>query len=637
MSDGEPAVRPAAGDGEPAAGDPDEELVTPYWHLDRPDGSRRTPRQLAAITLPVLRLIWQCGRRPALTILVLQLAAGAATASGLLATATVLEELLAAGASPDRLLAAVPALALVAAVLALRGAAEAAVELARARLEPALRRAAEERLFAAALGVQLADFDDADFYDGLHRARDRGLFHLDRAVGNTIDLLGAACGVTAAAAGLAVLHPLLVPLLVVGVIPEAWAVLKAAQRGYAGMRSMVTLNRRVQMLTELATEREPAGEVRACQAQPYVLAEYRQVADVLKEKETQVGLSMARVRAAGRAVAGLTMAGVLAVLGLMLHAGWIALAGAGTAVIAVRVAAAALRQLAQAANQLFEQSLYVADYHDFLADAEVRKPPASGTAAPRSPERITLHGVGFTYPGGRGPALRGIDLTIHAGQTIALVGENGSGKTTLARLLAGLYRPTSGTVRWDGLDSADLDPDTLADRVVLVSQHPVRWPHDARTNVRIGRHDRPDPADHALREASSLAAADDVIAALPAGWRTLLSKHFRGGHELSAGQWQRLAVARGLFRDGPLLIWDEPTAPLDAKAEYAVYETLRKIAGERTVVLITHRLTSVRHADRIYLLHQGRIAEEGAHEELLALGGRYAELYALQTGKAARR
>lgn len=615
----------------------EEELATPYWHLDRSEGPRRTLRRLPAITAPVLRLIWQCGRWPALTILVLQLGSGVATASGLLATAAVLDELLAAGAAPDRLVAAIPSLVLVASIVALRGAAEAAVELARARLEPALRRVAEERLFAAALGVQLSDFDDVDFYDGLHRARDRGLFHLERALGNTVDLLGATCGVAAAAAGLAVLHPLLVPLLVVSVIPEAWAVLKAARYGYAGMRGMVTLNRRVDLLADLATEREPAAELRACQAQPYLLAEYRQVADVLKETETRVGVSMARVRAAGRAAGGLAMAAVLAVLGLMLHSGWIALAAAGTAVIAVRVAAAALRQLAQAANQLFEQFMYVSDYHDFLADAEARRRPSGGTAAPRSPERITLHGVGFTYPDSPGPALRDIDLTIHAGQTIALVGENGSGKTTLARLLAGLYRPSTGTLRWDGVDSSELDPDTLADRVVLVPQQPVRWPHDARTNVRLGRHDRPDPGDLALHEAASLAAADHVVADLPAGWQTLLSKQFRGGHELSAGQWQRLAVARGLFRDGPLLIWDEPTAPLDAKAEYAVYETLRKIAGERTVLLITHRLTSVRHADRIYLLHRGRIVEEGTHEELLAAHGRYAELYALQTGKAARR
>ncbi|MEU4579882.1 ABC transporter ATP-binding protein [Nonomuraea sp. ATR24] len=617
--------------------DAQDELVTPYWHLDSPDGPRHTLRRLPALVAPVLRLVWECGRRPALAVLALQLAIGAATAGGLLATTAVLDELLAAGAAPERILAALPDLVLVAVIVALRGAAVAGVELARARLEPALRRAAQERLFAAALGVQLADLDDVDFFDGLHRARDRGLFHLDRSAGNLVDLLGAACGVTAAAAGLAVLHPLLVPLLVAGVIPEAWAVLRAARRGYAGMRAMVTLNRRVDLLTSLATEREPAGELRACQAEPSVLAEYRQVADVLKAEETRVGLAMARATAAGRAAAGLALAGVLAALGLMLHAGWIATAAAGTAVIAVRVAAGALRQLTQAANQLFEQSLYVADYHDFLADAEARRRPEGGVPAPRSPARITLRDVGFTYPGGAGPALRGIDLTVHAGQTIALVGENGSGKTTLARLLAGLYRPTTGTMRWDGLDCAGLDPRSLADRIVLVPQHPVRWPHDARTNVRMGRHDRPDPGDHALREAASLAAADDVIAGLPSGWRTLLSKQFRGGHELSAGQWQRLAVARGLFRDGPLLIWDEPTAPLDAKAEYAVYETLRRIAGERTVVLITHRLTSVRHADRVYLLHQGRIAEQGTHEELLALRGRYAELYALQTGKPARR
>ncbi|MFI6817205.1 ABC transporter ATP-binding protein [Nonomuraea sp. NPDC050328] len=608
----------------PEAPAPTDEIVAPYWHLDRQEGPSRT----LAIA-PILRLIWTAGPRPALAIVLLQLTAGAATASGLLATTSVLHTLLTA---PDRLPAALPGLALLATLLTLRAAAEAAVEMARARLEPALRRTAEEHLMAAALGVQLGDFDDVDFYDGLHRARDRGLFHLDRAAANLVDLLGAACGVVAAAVGLAVLHPLLLPILLVSVLPESWAVLRAARLGYAGMRSMVTLNRRVELLGELATGREPAAELRACQAEPYVLAEYRQAADQLKAQETRVGLAMARTRTLGRAAGGLAMLGVLAVLGAMLQAGWLALAAAGTVVIAVRVAAAALKQLAQAANQLFEQVMYVADYHDFLADAAARRRPSGGTAAPRAPERITLHGVTFTYPGAGRPALSDIDLTIHAGQTIALVGENGSGKTTLARLLAGLYRPTSGTVRWDGLDTAGLDPVTLADRVVLVPQHPVRWPHDARTNVRMGRHDRRDPDDQALTEAASLAAADTVISDLPQGWNTLLSKQFRGGHELSAGQWQRLAVARGLFRDGPLLIWDEPTAPLDAKAEYAVYETLRKIAGERTVLLITHRLTSVRHADRIFLLHRGRITEAGTHDELLALSGHYAELYALQTG-----
>ena len=239
----------------------------------------------------------------------------------------------------------------------------------------------------------------------------------------------------------------------------------------------------------------------------------------------------------------------------------------------------------------------------------------------------------FRYPGSASarPALDGIDLTIRGGESIALVGANGSGKTTLARLVAGLYEPTGGAVLWDGTDTRELDPDSLADRILMVQQDPVRWPNDARTNVRIGRHDRVDPDDVGLCDSARLARADEVIDTLPNGWGTLLSKYFAGGHELSGGQWQRIAVARGLFRDAPVLIWDEPTAPLDPAAEYSVYESLRAVSRGRTVILITHRLASVRHVDRICLVDAGKIAEQGSHAELLAAGGRYAKLYELQS------
>jgi ABC-type multidrug transport system fused ATPase/permease subunit len=180
------------------------------------------------------------------------------------------------------------------------------------------------------------------------------------------------------------------------------------------------------------------------------------------------------------------------------------------------------------------------------------------------------------------------------------------------------------------VDIAGLDPASVGDRVGMVAQLPLHWPHDARTNIRLGRPGRDDPDDAALHAAAAFAGADEVVAELPNGWHQLLSKYFRGGTELSGGQWQRIAVARGLFRDARLLVLDEPTAALDAKAEWAVYESLRRLAAGRTVVLITHRLGSVRNADRIYLLHQGELAEQGTHDELMATGGRYAELYRLQ-------
>jgi len=254
---------------------------------------------------------------------------------------------------------------------------------------------------------------------------------------------------------------------------------------------------------------------------------------------------------------------------------------------------------------------------------------------PPAPATIELRTVSFSYPGGH-PALHDVDLIIRRGEVVALVGENGSGKTTLAKVVSGLYPPSAGAITLDGIPYAVLDPDELAAHFGLVLQEPLRWPHDARTNVQVGRHTRDDPDDAALLDAARRARADEVVSTLPKGWQTLLSRYFRGGHELSGGQWQRLAVARGLYRDAPILICDEPTAPLDARAEQEVFENLRAVAADRTVLLITHRLASVRKADRIYVLHQGRIVESGVHDELMSLpNGHYSQLYRIQADQYA--
>lgn len=620
--------------------EPELEMDTPYWQLDENAAELTVPqliRRLPASLRPVLTILRRTAPGSALTIVVLQVLSGTAFAFGLLATAGVLEELFANGPTGDRVLAALPALSFVVVAFAVRGLLDTGVALAHARVVPAVRRAAEEQLVDSGLRVELAAFDDPEFYDRLHRARDRGVYHLERATDNIVELLGSAFAVLAAAGSLGVLHPVLLPVLALSVVPDAWAVVRSARLGYATMARTVTLNRRARMLSDLATEREPAPEIRACQAEAFVRAEYRSVANLVREQETDVGLRQARVTAVGRALSGLAMGLTIALLGVLLQAGWLPLAVAGAALIAIRSASTALRRLVMAANLVFEQGLYVADYAAFRADALARTRARTARQAPADPARIELSGVGFRYADADRPALSGIDLTIHSGQIVALVGENGSGKTTLAKLVTGLYRPTEGRIAWDGVDSTELDPVSIGDRVGMVAQTPVRWPHDARTNVRLGRPERADPDDAALHTAAASAGADEVVAGLPAGWETLLSRYFRGGAELSGGQWQRFAVARGLFRDARVLVLDEPTAALDAKAEWAVYESLRRLAAGRTVVLITHRLGSVRNADRIYLLHQGELAEQGTHDELLAMDGRYAELYRLQADLYAER
>jgi ATP-binding cassette subfamily B protein len=301
---------------------------------------------------------------------------------------------------------------------------------------------------------------------------------------------------------------------------------------------------------------------------------------------------------------------------------------AGAAVLALRQA---LGGIAFGGGQLYESALFVADYEAFL-EVGGRARSASGGWAPgvaAAPSQVTVEGVGFTYPGARRAALHGVDLGIRAGEVVALVGENGSGKTTLAKLLAGLYRPTEGRVCWDGVDLGTLDPAGVRRQVAVVFQDFERYALTAYENVAFGDVTRLGDAP-GVRTAAERADADAVVARLPQGWQTPLGRVFDEGADLSVGQWQRIALARAFFRDAPLVILDEPSAALDARAEHALFTRIRELYAGRTVVLISHRFSTVRTADRILVLHRGRVLESGTHDELMRLGGRYAELFTLQ-------
>ena len=243
--------------------------------------------------------------------------------------------------------------------------------------------------------------------------------------------------------------------------------------------------------------------------------------------------------------------------------------------------------------------------------------------------RNFIDGVSFAYPTAKESALRNVSLNIHAGEIVALVGENGSGKTTLAKLLAGLYRPTSGTITWDGIDIHGMDATELRTGIAAIFQDFVRFHLRAQDNVGLGRVDAIDDLD-TIREAARQADADAFLSTLPNGYDTVLGPEFEGGSDLSIGQWQRVALARAFFRQAQFVILDEPTAALDPRAEHDLFQRIRALLAGRTVLLISHRFSSVRNADRIYVLDNGRVTESGTHEELMRREGRYAELFQLQ-------
>jgi ATP-binding cassette subfamily B protein len=609
-----------------------DEVDLPKWtEVDQQvakAGLWHTLRALPAGIRIVVGLAWRASKRLTLLTAVLSVAAGCVTAFGVLATADVLTMLLGEGPTPDRVVAALPSVALVVVSFSLRALLDSASSAAQALLKPHVEQTAQLQIHAAVARVELVAFEDSDYADLLRQCMTMGVRSIESSISAIANVGGSLVYLAASVISAGVLHPILAPVVVLAVVPNLWASARAAKLAYASYLATISRSRRLNVASELLTDRATAAEMRAATAGPALLAEYRRISDTLTREAVRVQLAQTRVRLTGRVIAGVGTGGGYAVLGLLLHAGWLALPLAGTAVVAMRLATSALTSTMMGIKTLYEDTLYVKLYTRLLETTRARTRPSLPSQV-SDPAVITLEAASFSYPGQDEPALRDVSMTIAQGQVVALVGENGSGKSTLAKLITGLYRPTSGSVRWDGTDLADVDEESVYQRIALVSQDPARWPMTASDNIRMGRIDRENGMS--VAEAARESGADEVIAELPDGYETLLSRLFSSGRDLSGGQWQRISVARGIFRDAPVLVVDEPTAAMDARAEHAVFESLRRLgAGGRTTILITHRLANVQHADQIVVLDQGRVAEHGTHQELMDLGGTYADLFTLQ-------
>ena len=609
------------------------ELTADYWAAYDARmaavGFRAVARRFPGLVGQAVRLGWSASRLDTAATITLNIASGVFTAFALFATTGVLEALFAAGPTPQRVRAALPSLILVAAATAVRAGLSATAGWAQSRLEPQVDQAVEVRLFDLTSQVELAAFDDPDFHDRMQRARDRGAGAASRVVNNVINCLTAFASITAAAVVVGVLQPILLVVLLLAQLPEAWAAVRSARISYVTRFALIDSYRRKYILADLIAERRTAAELRSFTMRSFLLGRLSRLAAYTRDAELAAARRQTVTRVLAGVMSGIATVGVYAALGALLAVGAMPLSVAGTAVLAIRSAQAALQQLMYAVNQCYEEGLYFSDYLAFCEDATSRLPPPGLRPAPAGFERIAVSGVTFGYPGADKLALRDVSIEIRRGEVVALVGENGSGKTTLAKVLAGLYRPAAGSVCWDEVNIGDVDGEPLREQVAVIAQDHGNWPLTVRHNITMGR----TLDENLLAAAAEASGADTVIDELARGYDTLLARQFKDGAELSGGQWQRIAAARGLYRAAPLLIMDEPTAALDARAEFALFSSIRTLALDRTVLIITHRLASVRHADRIYVLAHGSVIEEGTHGELMALGGQYAELYTLQASQ----
>ncbi|MFF0141425.1 ABC transporter ATP-binding protein [Streptomyces sp. NPDC005227] len=586
--------------------------------------------RLPSLLTSSFRLAWTADPRAARVVVTAEVARGGTQAVGLLAVNSVLGRLMASGPVDDRLRGALPALITMAAVMLVGTLLRAASTYATGRLEPKVERVATELYLERAAAVELSAIEDDAFHKLLDTAQ-YGAQSARRMISVATRVVNALISLCAAAGVLTVLHPALLPLLVTMTLPSAWSALTIARRRYESFHTWVQHARAGHLIGNLLTEPAAAPEIRVHDVGPFLLRHFHEMSETAEAEQARLARLSARTGLIAAAWTGLATVGTYATLGGLLLAGAMALSVAGTAVIAIRTGSASLDTLVLEINSLHEEALFVGDLHRLYVEAAERAIPTGGDPLPDDPSEVRFENVTFSYPGESSrPALADVTLSLPLGRIVALVGENGSGKTTLVKLLAGLYKPDGGRILWDGVDAATADRRQLAGRIAMVAQDFKRWPFTARVNVAVGRTSAP-LTEERLASSVAEAGAEDVVADLPRGLDTLLARGFSGGHELSGGQWQRLGIARAAYRRGRILIVDEPTAALDARAELEVFEKIRALAGTgQTVVLITHRLASVRHADLVHVLDQGRLVESGTPDELLATGGVYAELYALQ-------
>jgi ATP-binding cassette subfamily B protein len=480
-----------------------------------------------------------------------------------------------------------------------------------------------------ALSLQLIHFEDAEFYDKLTQARREASSRPLSLVNRTFGLVQNGVSLASYAGLLLAFSPWAVLVLVLGGLPAFLVETKFSGDAFRLFRWRSPETRKQMYLETVLAREDYAKEVKLYGLGPLLLQRYREIFELVFAEDRRLTLRRGFWSFALGLLGTAAFYGAYAWIAVETVRGHISLGEMTMYLIVFRQGQSAVTASLSSIGGMYEDNLYLSNLYEYL-DQAVGPEAGTATVGPAPGDGVRFEHVSFSYPGSTTPAISDVSLHLQPGRSLALVGENGSGKTTLIKLLTRLYEPSAGRITLDGLDLAQWEPDHLRKRVGVIFQDFARYQMLVGENVGAGDVDHFDD-EARWREAAAKGMADSFVADMPAGYRTQLGRWFQDGRELSGGQWQKIALSRAFMRtDADILVLDEPTAAMDAEAEATVFEHVRNLTAERMAILISHRFSTVRSADHIVVLDHGRVIEEGSHEQLMRMNGRYARLFTLQ-------